>query len=140
MVPSSNNAAHDKSNEYSAQQGSAMNLQSVNRRTWIYLISAAVLLIGLISAILIYQEALHAADNDSGYEILGGKIYPGVGNSKKYVHDLRIYGGEAAVVADQITRWFAGLWEGTQLAYTIGWTAFFISLGFFVAARSLPPK
>ena len=117
-----------------------MKLKSGNRRTWLYVISAAVLLVGIVSAILIYQEALQEANNDTGYEILGGKIYPGVGNSKKYVHDLRVYGGEAAVVADQITRWFGGLWQGAQLAYTIGWGAFFISLGFFVAARSLPLK
>lgn len=117
-----------------------MNQKSVNRRTWLYLISAAVLLVGMVSAILIYQEAVQVASNDTGYEILGGKIYPGVGNSKKYVHDLRVYGGEAAVMADQLTRWFGSLWQGTQFAYTVGWIAFFISLGFFVAARSLPLK
>lgn len=117
-----------------------MHKKTVNRQTRLYLISAAVLLLGIVSAVLIYQAAAQEANNDSGYEILGGKIYPGVGNSKKYVHDLRVYGGEAAVMADQLTRWFGSLWQGTQLAYTVGWIAFFISLGFFVAARSLPEK
>lgn len=39
--------------------------------------------------------------------------------SKKYLHDLEMYGGKANVLAAQFRDWFAGLWSGTNLAWTI---------------------
>jgi len=39
--------------------------------------------------------------------------------SKKYLHDLEVYGGKANVLAAQFRDWFAGLWSGTNLAWTI---------------------
>lgn len=39
--------------------------------------------------------------------------------SKKYLHDLQMYGGTANVLAAQFREWFAGLWSGRNLAYTI---------------------
>jgi hypothetical protein len=112
-----------------------MNWKTINRRTCLYLISAIVLLVGLGSAILIYQSAMENSESGSAYEISGGRIYPGSGYDKKYVHDLQLYGGQSAVLADRFMRWFDGLWQGKQLAYTVAWITFFISLGFFIAAR-----
>lgn len=108
---------------------------TTNRKTCFYLVSAIILLIGLGSALVIYWTAENDAGSDVDYEVMGGSIYPGTGNSKKYVHDLKLYGGEAAVMADQISRWFAGLWQGRSLAYTVACITLFISLGFFFAAR-----
>ena len=39
--------------------------------------------------------------------------------SKKYLHDLEVYGGKANVLAAQFRDWFEGLWSGTNLAWTI---------------------
>jgi len=39
--------------------------------------------------------------------------------SKKYLHDIQMYGGTANVLAAQFREWFAGLWSGRNLAYTI---------------------
>ena len=39
--------------------------------------------------------------------------------SKKYLHDLEMYGGKANILAAQFREWFAGLWSGTNLAWTI---------------------
>jgi hypothetical protein len=39
--------------------------------------------------------------------------------SKKYLHDLEVFGGKANVLAAQFRDWFAGLWSGTNLAWTI---------------------
>lgn len=39
--------------------------------------------------------------------------------NKKYIHDLELYGGKANVLAAQFREWFAGLWYGRNLAYTI---------------------
>jgi len=40
-------------------------------------------------------------------------------NSKKYLHDLEMYGGKANVLASEFREWFAGLWYGRNLAFTI---------------------
>jgi hypothetical protein len=40
-------------------------------------------------------------------------------NSKKYLHDLEVYGGKANVLAAEFREWFAGLWYGKNLAVTI---------------------
>jgi hypothetical protein len=117
-----------------------MNWKTISRRTCLYLISAIVLLVGLGSAILIYQSAMEDSGSGSAYEISGGRIYPGSGYDKKYVHDLQLYGGQSAVLADRFMRWFDGLWQGKQLAYTVAWITFFVSLGFFIAARKSPTR
>jgi hypothetical protein len=39
--------------------------------------------------------------------------------SKKYLHDLQMYGGTANVLAAQFREWFVGLWSGRNLGYTI---------------------
>jgi len=40
-------------------------------------------------------------------------------DNKKYIHDLQVYGGTANVLAAEFREWFAGLWYGKNLAYTI---------------------
>jgi len=80
-------------------------------------------------------------DSASGYEVIGGFIYPNAGeHSKKYVHDLELYGGKSAVLADDFMRWFAELWHGKSLAFTVACIAIFISLGVFFAAAHLPSR
>jgi len=37
-------------------------------------------------------------------------------DSKMYQRDLELYGGKAAVLADEFWRWFVTLWHGTRLA------------------------
>jgi len=105
-------------------------------RTGFYLISAIILVVGLGSASIIYQAAMNDPDNASGYEVLGGFVYPSNGgNSKRYMHDLELYGGKAAVLTDEFMHWFAGLWHGKSLAFTVACIAIFISLGFIAAAN-----
>jgi hypothetical protein len=55
--------------------------------------------------------------------------------SKKYVHDLEVYGGRANVIQDEFLRWFEGLWQGKQLGVTIASiTGFlFLALRFLVS-------
>jgi hypothetical protein len=109
-------------------------------RTWLYVTSAVILLVGLVSAVLIYRVAMNESTGDSGYEIVGGFVYPGGGGyTKKYVHDLQLYGGNAAMLADRFTRWFSGLWHGTSLSYTVAAIAFVLSFGVFVAANNVSP-
>jgi hypothetical protein len=117
------------------------NLKTTRLRTWLYLTSAVILLTGLVSSVLIYRAAVNDASEGSNYEIIGGFMYPGGGTyNKRYVHDLQVYGGNAALLADRFTRWFGGLWQGTSLAYTVAVISFLVSFGIFVAANNVSAR
>ncbi len=110
-----------------------------NLHAFFNLISAIILLVGLGSAIYIYQTAEDYLSGVLGYEIIGGSSYPIMAhNSKMYRHDLELYGGKAAVFADEFSRWVVGLWHGKSLAYTVAFITLVISFGFFFAAKHLP--
>ena len=116
-----------------------MKWKTTNLQTRLYLIGAVILLAGLISSVWIYLTAGNDSESVLGYEIVGGYAYlitPD--NSKKYVHDLKLVGGNALVFADEFSRWFIGLWHGRSLAFTVACIAIVISLGFFFAARTSP--
>jgi len=110
--------------------------KNMSLRTGLYLTSAGVLLVGLASAVMIYLAAMNDT-SDSTYDIVGGFVYPGGGAyNKKYVHDLQLYGGNAAMLGDQFTRWFAGLWHGESLSYTVACIAFVLAFVFYVAGNN----
>jgi hypothetical protein len=112
-----------------------------NLHAFFKIISAIILLFGLGSAIYIYQTAEDYLSGVLGYEIIGGSAYPIMAqNSKMYRHDLELYGGKAAVLADESSRWIVGLWHGKSLAYTIACITLIISFGFFFAANHLPSR
>jgi hypothetical protein len=116
-----------------------MKLKIMRLRTCLYITSAVILLVGLISSGLIYRAAVNESAGDLSYEIVGGFVYPGAGGyTKKYVHDLQLYGGNAAVLADEFMRWFAGLWHGRSLSFTVAGIAFLLSFGVFIAANNVP--
>ena len=115
-----------------------MKLKIVRLRTCLYLTSAVILLVGLISSVLIYRAAINDSSSDSSYEIVGGYVYPGGGGyTKKYIHDLQLYGGNAAVLTDEFMRWFTGLWHGKKLSFTVTGIAFVLSLGVLVVANNV---
>jgi len=116
-----------------------MKWKITNLQTRLYLIAAIILLVGLGSAVMIYL----AVENDSGsvlgYEMVDGHAYPiRPDDSKMYKHDLELYGGKLNLLADEFTRWFAGLWYGKSLAFTVACITIFISSGFFFVAKHLP--
>lgn len=95
----------------------------------LYLISAITLVVGLGSAVFIYLTTENTADSFSGYEVL---------ESKKYIHDLELYGGKANVLANEFMGWFDGLWHGKSLAFTVACITIGISLGVFFVAHHMP--
>jgi hypothetical protein len=114
-----------------------LKIKNMRLQKFLYLSSAVILLVGLSSSIWIYRAAMNASPSDSSYEFIGGFVYPAEGgNTKRYVHDLQLYGGNAAVLADDFMRWFSGLWRGESLAYTVAFITAVISLVFFLIARS----
>jgi hypothetical protein len=115
-----------------------MKWKNTNLRQGLYVLSAAILLAGAVGAALIYWTALNA-NSDAGYEVSGGFIYPGPAeNSKRYIHDLQLYGGNAAVLADEFMRWFTGLWHGTSLAFTVAFISLFLAFVVFVVSNNVP--
>jgi hypothetical protein len=108
-----------------------------NKQSRLFLVSAAILLVGLGIAMAIYFAADDEADGEQRYEVAGRYIYPAMHErSKRYRHDLEMYGGKAAVLADDFNRWFDGLWRGRSLAVTVACISVLLSFGFFVAARN----
>jgi hypothetical protein len=114
----------------------AIPLKNMRLRTILSLASVILLLVGLSSAIMIYRVAMNDSTRDSNYEFIGGFVYPGEGGyTKRYVHDLQLYGGNAAVLSDKFMRWFTGLWQGESLAYAIAFITVALSLMLFLIAR-----
>ena len=108
-------------------------------RIWINLTSALILLVGLGTAVYIYRSADVDASGVLGYQIIGGTVYPIMPeNTKIYKHDLELYGGKAAVLADELRRWFIGLWHGKSFAFTVAVISVLISFAGFFTARHLP--
>ena len=116
-----------------------MKRKIADLRESLILIGAIIMLVGLGSAILIYQTAGNDSDSVLGYEIIDGSAYPiRPEDSRMYMHDLELYGGKAAVIMDDLNRWFVGLWHGKSLAFTIAGISIFISFVFFFVANRLP--
>ena len=116
-----------------------MKREIADLRESLILIGTIIILVGLGSSILIYQSAGNDSDGVLGYEIIDGSAYPiRPEDSRMYRRDLELYGGKAAVVVDDFSRWFVGLWHGKSLAFTIAGISIFISFGFFFAANRLP--
>lgn len=98
-------------------------------QTRLYLAAAGTLVVGCGSAVYIYLSAENAEESALVSEFL---------NSKRYLHDVKNYGGNASVLADQFSRWFDGLWQGESLAYTVATIAAVVSLIlFFIGHHSL---
>lgn len=106
--------------------------QTTNLQSRLYLIAAFILLLGLGSALFIYLTAENAFEAIPGYEALTPE------DSKRYIHDLELYGGKANVLANKFMQWFVELWHGKSLAFTVACLTTFISFWFFFVARRLP--
>lgn len=89
-------------------------------------LSIALLAAGLGASIVVFFAAGPAPENPLGYDPL---------ESKKYLHDLQVYGGTANVLAAEFREWFAGLWQGRNLAYTLAALTLLLVFGlrFFLA-------
>jgi hypothetical protein len=102
--------------------------------------SVAVAVVGLLGALLIYVNAGDGdADENVQIVIVDGKAYKiPLASTKMYQRDLRRYGGEAAVLFDDMNRWLAALWRGRSLAIITACVTVFVSIGLFLVAREMP--
>ena len=90
----------------------------------------AILVLGFAAALVIYLTAQPPPDNPLGYDPL---------DTKKYLHDLEVYGGKANVIAAQFRDWFDSLWHGKQLAFTVAVLTVIAAGAFKFFATPLPP-
>ena len=102
--------------------------------------SVAVAVVGLLGALLIYVRADDSdADENVQIVIVDGQTYKiPLASTKLYQRELRRFGGEMAVIFDDINRWFASLWRGRSLAIIMACITAFVSIGLFLVAREMP--
>ncbi len=117
-----------------------MQCKRENLPACLKLIGGIILLVGLVSAMLIYQSAGNYTSAVLGYESGNGTIYPmDPEDYKMYSRDMELYGGTANVLLDDLRRWFDGLWHGKSLAFIVACTTILLSSGLFYAANHLAP-
>ncbi|HKB81721.1 MAG TPA: hypothetical protein VKD04_00795 [Burkholderiales bacterium] len=78
-------------------------------QTRVRVITSAILILGLGSAIAIYIFADAPPANPLGE----------LGDSKMYVHDMLLYGGKANLLGSEFAEWLGTLWHGRRLAFTV---------------------
>lgn len=92
-----------------------------------YIFTAAIQLVGFGTAVAIYLTAGEApVDPFAEFE-----------NSKKFAYELERMGGKAALAANGLNKWFAGLWQGETLAYTVAVITIIIAAGYYFIVTSL---
>ena len=108
----------------------------------LYRVSIGILVVGLAVAACIYLFVDDSTADLHGSQtvIVDGSTYSIPLNATKlYRRDLARFGGKAAILFDDLSRWFAGLWEGRALAGTILWISVIASVAVFLTARYLFP-
>jgi predicted NBD/HSP70 family sugar kinase len=91
------------------------------------IITSAILLVGLVNSLVIYLTATDAPlDPFAEFE-----------KSKKFAYELERMGGKAAILANDFNTWFAGLWQGESLAYTVAVVTVVVAAGYYFVASSL---
>ena len=90
------------------------------RRPAIHYWGFAILVIGFLSAALIYAFA--GDDADAAREIASQRMYQ---------HNIALMGGQFAVLSDEFNQWFGSLWHGRTLAYTVAVLAVAIAAACF---------
>jgi hypothetical protein len=102
--------------------------------------SVAVAVVGLLAALLIYVKADDSdADENVQIVVVDGQTYKiPLASTKMYQRELRRFGGEAAVLFDDINRWFAPLFRGRTLAIITACVTALVSVWLFLLALAEP--
>jgi negative regulator of sigma E activity len=97
-----------------------------NLLTRCHLVTAGILLIGFAAAVAIYLTAEDTPESP----------FAEFEQSKRYAHEVQRMGGKMALVANDLTAWFAGLWQGRQLACTVACVTLLVAAGYYVIASA----
>jgi hypothetical protein len=92
-------------------------------------IAVTLLALGLGSALTIYFTAGPTPADPLGYDPM---------DTKKYLRELELYGGQANVLSVEFRQWFSGLWHGRSLAVTVAVLTVLLAFTFwFVASNQM---
>ena len=96
----------------------------------IRLATRAILVLGFAAAVVIFLTAKPPPENPLGYDPM---------DTKRYLHDMEVYGGKANVLAAQFRDWFDSLWHGKTLAFTVAVLAVMAAFALKFFTTPLPP-
>lgn len=113
-----------------------MKSKNANLPRYLYVASVVVLIVGLLSAGVVYYFAADGGNHGLGYNVVGGSAYA-AGESKAYLRDMEMYGGTSGRLIGGFNQWLASLWHGKRLAYVLAISAAVISYVCFWVARDL---
>jgi hypothetical protein len=89
---------------------------------------AGILAVGWTVAAAVYATASPAQEDPDVYDMQ---------HSKRYERQVEMLGGKATVMANEMTEWFAGIWQGTRLAYTIAVLTIAVACAYYLWDRAL---
>ncbi len=92
-------------------------------------IAAALLTAGLLASGVLYVRATR----------FGGDAGERADDSKVYLRQMEVYGGTANVLASELREWFAGLWTGRSLAFTVAFLSLVAAAVTRLVLTPLPP-
>lgn len=116
-----------------------MNPQATARQKHLYIASAAILVIGLALSTLVWFTAADVPPEGAAYIVVDGAVQAiAPDESKAYVREIERLGGKQAVLFDELGRWFAGLWRGRRLAFTLAGISAFVALALALFAYDMP--
>lgn len=89
------------------------------------LVTAAILAAGVLAAAVIYATARPVVEDPLGDPM----------ESKRFIHDMEVYGGKANLVLNDFREWLVAQFQGRQLAFTV----LFLAVLLAVVVRALTP-
>ncbi|MBK5276345.1 MAG: hypothetical protein JJE30_15030 [Desulfuromonadales bacterium] len=99
-------------------------LKKMNPLTRCYLNTSIILLSGWSGSIIMYLTAEEIAENP----------FAEFENSKRFANSVERMGGKSALLANELAKWFNGVWQGESLAYTTAFITFIIAVIYYFIA------
>ena len=91
-------------------------------------VAAALLAAGILASCVIYARATReAADADERLD-----------DSKQYLRQMEVFGGTANVLASEFREWFAGLWVGRRLSFTVAFLSIVVAAAVRLVLTPVP--
>ena len=105
-------------------------MKTLSQRAHRRVVAGALLAFGWAIALAVWLTALPPLDDPEAYD---------VEHSKRTLRELESIGGKSAVLANEIDEWFASLWHGRGLAYTLAVLTLAVALAYYHWERIAPP-
>ena len=98
--------------------------------SWQRRVGVAILCVGFVAALIIFLRSASPLDSQLQRPE----------DSKQYLRQMEVYGGTANVLASQAREWFAALWRGRTLAFTVAALSVLLAAVAFIALTPLASR